>query len=128
MIASVQYNDFIGTSAADISDHTNLNEFLASRGVDTARYDAVGASFYAGYSNYFSASIICVDREQSTENKRYIVKIGFEVEIDKDEFFELFKRFNVVISDKYEGTQNLEIDEEIIFDDRPGNKEKDLIL
>lgn len=63
MKASVQYNDFIGTSAADISDHTNLNEFLASRGVDTDRYNAIGASFYVGYSDFFSASIICIDNE-----------------------------------------------------------------
>ena len=118
MKASVQYNDFIGTSAADISDHTNLNEFLAIRGVDTNRYDAIGASFYAGYSDFFSASIICIDKEQSTEEKKHIVKIGFEAEFDKDEFFDLFKRFDVVISKKYDGYQEQEIDEEITVDDR----------
>lgn len=119
MKASVQYNDFIGTSAADISDHTNLNEFLASRGVDTERYDAIGASFYAGYSDFFSASIICIDKEQSTQEKKHIVKIGFEAEFNKDEFFDLFKRFDVVISKKYDGYQDQEIDEEITIDDRP---------
>lgn len=119
MKASVQYNDFIGTSAADISDHTNLNEFLASRGVDTDRYDAIGASFYAGYSDFFSASIICIDNEQSTADKKHIVKIRFEAEFDKDEFFDLFKRFDVVISKKYNGYQDQEIDEEITIDDRP---------
>lgn len=118
MKASVQYNDFIGTSAADISDHTNLNEFLATRGVDINRYDAIGASFYAGYSDFFSASIICIDKEQSTEEKKHIVKIGFEAEFDKDEFFDLFKRFDVVISKKYGGYQEQEIDEEITVDDR----------
>jgi hypothetical protein len=117
MKASVQYNDFIGTSAADISDHTNLNEFLATRGVDTKRYDAIGASFYAGYSDFFSASIICIDKEQSTEEKKHIVKIRFEAEFDKDEFFDLFKRFEVVISKKYDGYQEQEIDEEITVDD-----------
>lgn len=119
MKASVQYNDFIGTSAADISDHTNLNEFLASRGVDADRYDAIGASFYAGYSDFFSASIICIDNEQSTADKKHIVKIGFEAEFDKDEFFDLFKHFDVVISKKYDGYQDQEIDEEITIDDKP---------
>jgi len=122
MKASVQYNDFIGTSAADINDHTNLNKFLASRGVDTDRYDAIGASFYAGYSDFFSASIICIDKEQSTAEKKHIVKIGFEAEFDKDEFFDLFKRFYVVISKKYDGYQDQEIDEEITVDDRPTNE------
>lgn len=69
MKASVQYNDFIGTSAADISDHTDLNKFLSSRGVDTDRYDAIGASFYVCYSDFFSASVICIDQEQSTSDK-----------------------------------------------------------
>jgi len=122
MKASVQYNDFIGTSSADINDHTNLNKFLASRGVDTDRYDAIGASFYAGYSDFFSASIICIDKEQSTAEKKHIVKIGFEAEFDKDEFFDLFKRFYVVISKKYDGYQDQEIDEEITVDDRPTNE------
>lgn len=118
MKADVQYNDYIGTSAADISDHTDLNKFLASRGVDTDRYDSIGASFYAGYSDFFSASIICLDKHKSTSEKSYIVSISFEDELNKDEFFDLFKRFNVVVSTKYGGYQNKEIDEEIMIDDR----------
>jgi hypothetical protein len=53
MKASTQYNDFIGTSAADISDHSDLNEYLSSRGVDIDRYIAIGASFYAGLNNLY---------------------------------------------------------------------------
>lgn len=117
MKADVQYNDFIGTSAADISDNTNLNKFLASRGVNTDRYDSVGASFYAGYSDFFSASIICIDKQKSTDEKPYLVSVSFENEFDKDEFFNLFKRFNVVISTKNSGHQDKEIDEEITVDD-----------
>lgn len=118
MKADVQYNDFIGTSAADISDHIDLNKFLESRGVDTDRYDSIGASFYAGYSDFFSASIICIDKQKSTDDKPYIVSISFEDEFDKEEFFDLFKRFNVIISTKYGGYQNREIDEEVIIDVR----------
>jgi len=118
MKASVQYNDFKGTAAADISDFSNLNDFLKSRGVDTERYNAIGADFYAGYSDFFSASIICVDNERSTEEKKYIVNIGFERELTKDEFFDLFKRFNVIISQRFGGYENMEIDEEFTFDDR----------
>jgi hypothetical protein len=122
MKADVQYNDFIGTSAADISDHTNLNKFLASRGVDTDRFDSIGASFYAGYSDFFSATIICIDKQKSTEANPYLVSISFEDKFDKDEFFDLFKRFNVVISTKYGEHQDRKIDEEIIIDDRKPNK------
>ena len=45
MKASTQYNDFVGTTAADISDHSNLTDFLNGRGVDTERYEPIGASF-----------------------------------------------------------------------------------
>mgnify|MGYP000741847671 CR=1 FL=1 len=118
MKARVSYEDFIGTSSADISDHSDLKQFLVTRGVDVERYVAIGASFYAGYSDFFSASIICIDNEQSTENKKYIVKIGFEEDFDKDEFFDLFKRFNVVVTRKYRGYHDQEIDEEFTIDDR----------
>ncbi|OJV32035.1 MAG: hypothetical protein BGO29_00945 [Bacteroidales bacterium 36-12] len=118
MKADVQYNDFVGTSAADISDFSHLNDFLSARGVDTSRYDSIGARFYAGYSHSFSASIICVDKETSTPNNPYIVTIRFENKFEKDEFFDLFKRFNVVILKKYGGYKDREIDEDIVFDDR----------
>jgi len=82
MKASVQYNDFIGTAAADISDHTSLNEFLGSRGVDLVRYNAIGARFYASYNDGFRASIICIDNQKSSEKGRYIVSLSFEESFD----------------------------------------------
>jgi hypothetical protein len=118
MKASVQYNDFKGTAAADISDHTSLNNFIENRGVDINRYKAIGAEFYSGYSDYFSASFICEDKELSTEQKKHFVGINFENDISKDEFFELFKRFNVVIKERFGGLENLEIEEVITIDDR----------
>ena len=96
MKADVSYNDFIGTVAADISDHTDLNAFLKTRGVDTHRYEAIGASFYAG-----TGSIICLDKEQSTADKPYTVQMSFENEITQEQFFSLFKRLNVVFTLKH---------------------------
>lgn len=123
MKASTQYNDFIGTAAADISDHTDLKKFLSSRGVDTDRYNPIGASFYHGNSDFFSGSIVCVDNEKSTEDKPYIVDISFEDEFSHEEFFNLFKRFDVVVSTKHGGHQDKDIDEEITFDDRDNIEE-----
>jgi len=118
MKATTQYTDFEGTAAADISDHTDLTKFLHSRGVDANRYSPIGAEFYHGYSDFFSASIICIDNEKSSSDKPYITSISFEDEFDHNEFFDLFKRFKVIISKKYEGHQDREIDEEITIDDR----------
>ncbi|MDY0988727.1 hypothetical protein SOM12_14950 [Flavobacterium sp. CFBP9031] len=111
MKASVQYNDFVGTSAADISDHTDLKEFLTSKKVDTEKYEPFGAGFYSGYSDFFSAKIICRDKEKSTSTKPHIVSLSFE--ITKDDFFELFKRFHVIIYEEYDKDSDLDIDETI---------------
>ncbi|KUL29918.1 hypothetical protein [Chlorobium limicola] len=118
MKASVQYNDFVGTAAADISDHTSLNEFLGSRGVDLDRYNAIGSRFYANYNDGFRASIICVDNQKSSEKEKYIVSLSFEEPFDKDEFFDLFKRFEVLITVKNDSYQDQEINDEVIVDDR----------
>ena len=48
MKASVQYNDYLGTAAADGADWIMLNEYLKQKGVDTSRYEAVGAEFSMG--------------------------------------------------------------------------------
>ncbi len=118
MKATTQYTDFEGTAAADISDHTDLTKFLQSRDIDTKRYEPIGAEFFHGYSDFFSAAIICIDNEKSTADKPYITSISFEDEFDHNEFFGLFKRFKVIITKKHNGHQDREIDEEIIVDDR----------
>lgn len=117
MKASVQYNDFIGTAAADISDHIFLSKFLEDRGVDIERYTAIGAEFYNGEGGYFSASIICKDN-QTEEGENSIVKISFEDEFKPSEFFSLFKRFNVIITQRHGNYETQEIRETIYFDDR----------
>lgn len=117
MKADVQYNDFVGTAAADISDHVSLNDFLETRGVDIERYIAIGAEFYSGEGGFFSASIICKDN-QTEVGENPIVKIQFESEFTSNEFFNLFKRFDVVIFQKHGNYQDEEIRESFFFDDR----------
>ncbi len=114
MKANVQYNDFIGTAAADKSDHLNLHEFLSSRGLDIDRYETIGLSFFSAYTDFFTVSIICIDKEKSSSIKSHIVKIVFE-EFDKNDFFDLFKRFNVVLTKTSGDYSNDEIDEEVSF-------------
>ena len=118
MKATTQYTDFEGTAAADISDHIDLRQFLNSRGVDIDRYSPIGVEFYHGYSDFFSASIICFDRDKSTDDKPYIVSISFEDVFDHKTFFNLFKRFRVNIITKNSDHQDREINEEITINDR----------
>jgi hypothetical protein len=118
MKAKVQYDDLLGSAAADKSDYIWIDSILLKRRVDTERYEAIGASFYAGYSDFFSASIICIDKQKSTADKKYIVDLSFENKFTQEEFFNLFKRFKVIITKDHGSFEDLEIDEEIIFDDR----------
>jgi hypothetical protein len=99
MKATVQYDDFTGTAAADISDHGDLNKYLNKYGVNTERYDAVGVDFYSGLRNC-SFSIICIDRFKSTDFKRQFVKVHFSRDRKWEDFFILFKRFRVILMDK----------------------------
>ena len=78
MKADTQYNDFVGTAAADMSDHTTLSQYLTSKGVDIKRYEPFGVNLYSGEGGFIDVSIICVDKEQSTSSSQHIVDIGFE--------------------------------------------------
>lgn len=116
MKASVQYNDYLGTAAADGSDWIMLNDYLKQKGVDTNRYEAVGAEFFHGERSFW-ASIICIDKESDTPNR--VVKISFEKGMTVEEFFNLFKRFNVIITRKHIDYQNWDLeDNPIMIDDR----------
>ena len=95
MKASVQYNDFVGTSAADISDFQDLYGYLEQNGVDTGRYRPIGVEFYTGNTNdvvYFS--VICIDNEGE---RTKAVKISFEHKTIQD-VISLFKRLDIVFT------------------------------
>lgn len=114
MQASVQYNDFYGTAAADISDHTSLEKFLKKKGVNTDKYKPIGAKFFSGYNEYFGMSIICTNSEKSAPNN--IISIDFD-ELNKDDFFKLFKRFEVIILLQHSEYHDSEIEERLTVEE-----------
>lgn len=115
MTANVPTHEFIGTAAADISDHTNLQQFLGTKGVDTARYEPIGAGFNGGYEDAFSGFIICKDNQRSTEERDHLIKLYFEEKMTKDEFFSLFKRFEVIVTAKHGGYETAETNGELVI-------------
>lgn len=115
MKASVQYGDFKGTSAADISDHEDLEAVLQRLNVDTDQYEPVGASFYFGYSDFFSGYIIARDNTKSTEKEPYLVQI--DLGFDRDEFFDMFKRLDVVFESRFEDFVNVDVKDTIHLDE-----------
>jgi|SRR5690625_2974097 len=121
MKARVQYNDFEGTSAADISDALSqysgdtLESIADYFELNKSRFKIIGISIYG--TEEFMISLICVDKEESNEEKKHIVSMAVEMD-DENPLSILFKRLNIVIHNKYDSEDiNLEIDREVNFED-----------
>ena len=122
MKADVQYNDFIGTAAADISDFLgskygdNLESFGKYFKLDLKRFKVIGLSIYGTENHYIS--LLCVDSKKSTDEKEHITSISIDIKDDKDFLGFLFKRLHLVLhshfDDKY---PSLRYDEEANYED-----------
>ena len=122
MKSNVQYNDFRGTVAADISDALggvggdDLKGLVKYFNLDEDRFKIVGLSIY-GTDNFY-ISLICVDKEKSTEEKEHIVSMSYDIEDEKDILNILFKRLHIVLHDKFdEKYANIKYDEEVRYSD-----------
>ncbi|TDN80805.1 hypothetical protein DET49_13017 [Salegentibacter sp. 24] len=128
MKAKTQYNDFLGTVAADISDGLSrngddLNSIAKHFELDTDRFKIVGLSVY-GTEN-FRVSLICVDNEKSTAEKEHIVKISLEIADEREILDVIFKRLNIVLHNQFEREYlEKDYDEEASFSDFHNDQEQ----
>jgi len=120
MKARVSYNDFLGTAAADISDSLgdiggdDLSKLVKYFNLDEKRFKIVGLSIYGPGEPYIS--LICVDKEKSTDQKEHIVSMSYDLEIESDIMDRLFKRLRIVLHDKHDKEYvNRDYDEEVRF-------------
>lgn len=129
MKAQVQYNDFEGTVAADISDGLGgvYGDDLESIGkyfnLDENRFKIIGLSIYG--TNEFSISLICIDKKRSTDKKEHLVSMSCEVDDEKEILDILFKRLHIVLYDKFDDKYvNMDYDSEVRFSDYHNKKEE----
>ncbi len=125
MKAKVQYDDFKGTVAADISDLISAHKgnYISSIGeyfnVDQNRFRVVGVSLQ-GIEN-FELTLLCVDKQKSTQERDFLVKMRFDLDAEgqKRMLGLLFKRLNVVLfnSDDDSYLHHGEYDEIINYSD-----------
>jgi hypothetical protein len=122
MKADVQYNDFVGTAAADISDFLgstygdNLESFGKYFKIDRTRFTVIGISIY-GTDNFY-ISLLCVDKQKSTEEKEHIVSMSIEIKTQKEILDFLFKRLHIVLHSKFDKKyMNLQYNEEVRYED-----------
>ena len=99
MIAKVQYNDFTGTAAADISDFylNSMDEYIHSLSdkYDMSRYHCEGCEFWIAGNEEIGIVFYCYDVQV---NK--IVPISFNKSFKFSELFMMFKRLSIVIGRK----------------------------
>lgn len=107
--AGVQYDDFIGTLAADSGDLTNFRHKLRQDGLINEDEFVIGVNFsplgqYSGQDKEISVDYYILDRF-NFEDFRDQIRNGAKPvtrKINQDltfrEFFDLFKRFNGVLS------------------------------
>jgi len=119
MKASVQYNDLKGTAAADIADHFrrgSLEDIGEYFNLDTNRFKIVGISLHGTEDLYIS--LICVDKEKSTNEKEHIVDIYIDNKDKKGVLSTIFKRLNIVLHNRHDVKYTeMECDEEVSYDD-----------
>lgn len=102
MKAQVQYNDFKGTVAADISDFlggNSLESISKYFNLDTNRFKLIGLSI-SGIRD-FHLALRCIDLEKTTQDKDYIVDLSIDLE-GKNPFELLFKRLDISLHEKYD--------------------------
>ena len=113
MKAKVQYNDYVGTAAADISDYymNSLNKYLQQSypRFDWNRFHCVGCEFFASYGQYLTVRFICKDEETGCY-RSMLPKEALTLE----QFFNLFKRFSIVMGEGIESIE-LETEEDIVL-------------
>ena len=96
MIAKVQYNDFVGTAAADISDFyaNSIDDYIKSLSdrYDTTRFHCVGCEFLLTSKSEITLVFYCNDLRDKT-----LVPFSFNKTFELGELCVIFKRLNVII-------------------------------
>lgn len=108
--ASVQYNDSVGTAAADDHDTSSIGEYLRKKGLISTDDYVVGVKMWSGevhgqYQNdpvYVSAYVARSGEydnlQQAVDSGAPLKVLEIKLEMPLNEFFGLFKRFEIAIS------------------------------
>lgn len=107
--ASVQYDDFKGTAAADRADKGDASDWLEKKGLIQEGEFLLGITLFAGENHGFHQDPLFVEFllatpgdhdsiEATIETGAPVVVRRVRVDMGLVEFFGLFKRFSVYIS------------------------------
>ncbi|CAN7501003.1 hypothetical protein [Mesorhizobium caraganae] len=113
--AGVQYNDWKGTAAADEADNSSAQEFFRKRGVPKDGFVVAIRAYYLSIApKIVSVRAVYADGDgydtvnsQVTSAETLQLK-ELDIELTFEEFFGLFKRFNIVFTSKDMGLEGRE--------------------
>lgn len=96
MKASVQYNDIVGSAAADVADwYNNSLQFFLQKtyeSYDGDRYSCRGCTAYLGSGNTVYVHFICLDKETGN-----FLRFSPSDSWPLEQFFSMFKRLEIVM-------------------------------
>ncbi|MFY1713314.1 hypothetical protein [Tritonibacter mobilis] len=97
-IASVQYNDFKGTVAADRSDTESMADYLVGAGhaADDERVIGYRISFNGNHGEEYQPGILVYLQKGSFDDPEKVVR-AVDIEMTGPKFFSFFKRFSLVL-------------------------------
>jgi hypothetical protein len=107
--ASVQYDDFKGTAAADAADMNNLSKWLEENGHKKANEFLLGVTLFAGenhgsHTDPVSIQLLLTEPrdhdsvKSNIENSSPVTVRHVRVDMNLAEFFGRFKRFSIYLS------------------------------
>ncbi len=108
--ASVKYGDYVGSAAADIHDHRSIHRYLIDKELLKENTDILGVKMFSGEVHddiqdkpvYVSVYWIYSEEHESlindkgSENPIKVRLTRFEMHLN--EFFGLYKRFEICVS------------------------------
>lgn len=104
MKATVQYNDYVGSAAADIADAfvNSMDEYLSvrSKRFDKTRYHCIGCELRPYGIDKLDVEFYCRDLQT-----RQIVVVRFNSEFKLSDILVMFKRFAVVIGENIDDVE-----------------------
>lgn len=97
-IASVQYDDFKGTVAADMSDTESMGDYLVGLGVAEADERVIGyrISFGGNHGNELEPGVLVYLQKGSFDAPATVVR-AVDIQVPASKFFSFFKRFSLVL-------------------------------
>lgn len=110
-VASVQYNDFKGTVAADRSDTESMAQYLAEKGLATDGERVIGyrISFNGNHGKEYEPGVLIYLQKGSFNNPEKVIR-AVEIEMSASKLFSFFKRFSLVLMQDGLDLSNVTVD------------------